>query len=71
MKFGLGFSRFWRTVTSRDKDAKMPTRKEYKRITEKAAKRALKDRTFGMKSSWNITVIKHFGTFRPMRPFNH
>lgn len=70
MHIGQGFARFLRAILSKDKNARIPTRREYKRITEKAARKVLKGRTFGTRSSWNIAVLHHFGTFRPMKPFN-
>lgn len=70
-KIGSGFRRFLMQILGRDKNARIPSKREYKRITEKAARQAIKGRTFGTRSRWNLTVLHHFGTFRPLRPFNH
>lgn len=70
MKFGQGFQRFMMELLRRDKHAAPPTRREFKRITEKAArKRGV--RTFGLESRSHVAIVRHFGTFRPLRPFSH
>lgn len=69
MKIGRGFGAFIRQLLGRDKDAVIPTKRQYKRITEKAARKR-KPETFGFPSRWNISIVKHFGTFRPIKPFN-
>jgi hypothetical protein len=67
MQLGRGFSRFVRAIRSKDKDAVIPTKPQYKRITEKAARKRAAE-TFGFPSRWNISRVHHFGTFRPLKP---
>lgn len=69
MRFGRGFSRFMMELWGRNKDAAPPTRKQYKRITEKAARKR-GARTFGLESRHHVSIVRHFGTFRPVKPFN-
>jgi len=70
MKISERFAQFMTELLKHDKNAATPTRKQYKRITEKAArKRGI--RTFGLESKWHVSVVRHFGTFRPVKPFNY
>lgn len=46
------------------KDAKQPTRKEYRRLTNKYGRKVTG-------KMHQVTSIRHFGTFRPLKGFNH
>lgn len=69
MRIGRGFSRFLSVLLKQDKNAAIPTKRQYKRITEKASrKRGVV--TYGLPSRWNVSRVRHFGTFSPVKPFN-
>lgn len=62
------FMRMLRSVVGMD--AVQPTRERYKFITNKIGRRRLRRvRKFHLMNQ--VTVTKHFGTFRPLKPFNH
>lgn len=54
---GKGFGRFINAILSKDKDARVPTKRQYKRITEKAARGRVEP---------GIAAIKHITS--PLKP---
>lgn len=58
MKIGKNFGVFIRELLKRDKHAAIPTKRQYKRITEKAARRIV----------WPVARCKH--VVPPVKPFS-